>query len=247
MRSHPGQYWVVASAALFGSIAGITINPGVDSDIIASGAIQDSRIENVVSERYRYPSPFSSGTFTNGPPGLEAGAILTTGLANQAPSDAGKALNVNFGYSMMTPDGCVLPTVSYEHVLIDFTFDIPPSVSGIKVNLLFASQEITISSTTTSSEATSITASSTASSTTTSSTTSGFTTSSDSSTGGSYLANRFFVVLFNKAIFLGLSFNSLILENFILNHIDLQTAINCYAVSLVNTAYIAQINSQVAQ
>ncbi|KAL0939649.1 uncharacterized protein CTRU02_206259 [Colletotrichum truncatum] len=106
---------------------------------------------------------------------------------------------------MMTPDGCVLPTVSYEHVLIDFTFDIPPSVSGIKVNLLFASQEI------------------------------------------SYLANRFFVVLFNKAIFLGLSFNSLILENFILNHIDLQTAINCYAVSLVNTAYIAQINSQVAQ
>ncbi|WYZ36321.1 hypothetical protein EsH8_XII_000071 [Colletotrichum jinshuiense] len=130
---------LLASAALIGLTRSIVVTPGVPAGGLESAGVKDSRF--IFSGHPVFsPNPNAIGTFTNGPPGLTSGIIMSTGLVANAV--VGSTPDTNFGYTQnRSPRLCGTGGTSMENLYYGMFITIPQDVTSVRINYLFATQE----------------------------------------------------------------------------------------------------------
>ncbi|KAM0276760.1 hypothetical protein ACHAQH_006409 [Verticillium albo-atrum] len=133
-----GTVRLFASAILASLTAGIAVTPGQPAAGLESAGVKDSRF-TFSQHPVVVPNPGAIGTFTDGPPGLTSGIIMSTGLVSNAV--VGSTPNSNFGFNSGPPiRDCAVGT-SQENVYYGMFVNVPQGVNAIRINYLFATEE----------------------------------------------------------------------------------------------------------
>lgn len=141
---------VCAFACLLGLAEGIIIRPGGSADELGNAAIQDSRLTARFSRIYANAGGSQGyGTFTDGPNGL-SGVILSTGKVQDAP--AGYQCPRVSALEARVQTQCA-PSTAFEsrnfrcsdYIYFSTYFAFPEGISEVRVTLIFATGEESVS------------------------------------------------------------------------------------------------------
>nr|XP_036580121.1 uncharacterized protein CTRU02_09766 [Colletotrichum truncatum]KAF6787953.1 hypothetical protein CTRU02_09766 [Colletotrichum truncatum] len=130
-------------AGLLTLSAGIAITANYNSNVLEAKALVDSRLTRLAGTRYiDAPDPSAMGYFTGGPPGLETGVIITTGIATEAM--IGQTPNKNWVTSGYDPGNiCGSNYFTSEEYTIQYVeFNAPPEIAKARINFIIATQEL---------------------------------------------------------------------------------------------------------
>ncbi|KAL0940589.1 uncharacterized protein CTRU02_203352 [Colletotrichum truncatum] len=129
-----------ASASFVALATSINVIPSQPDSALAAAAVKDPIILAATSPHSFPPDLQCLGTFTNGPGGLDSGVIMSTGRVADAPT--GFTPNTNFGFAQGSPlKECAYGIYSEEHNYFGMFITIPPTIKGLRIRYLFATQE----------------------------------------------------------------------------------------------------------
>lgn len=132
----------LSAFVLAGSAHALSVTTTNDANALLNAMLGSGGAITVTSVSYS-GAAIASGTYTDGPLGIGNGALLTSGLAQNAlpPNNSGASGQANDQSGHPLCDNLIPGYTSYDAALLTIHFDLAAGFDGIQFNSIFGSEE----------------------------------------------------------------------------------------------------------